>query len=367
MLSWLHHLRIMNYTNLLFVALAMVFSTMVSGQSKTVRLHELLKSNTSTHLTLDEEHFLKGYALYANGEDLKALTHFKEALQIDAEQPAYLFYAGHSQYYLGQAKQGIALIEKSVALEHNPKFVQQLADLYIEYGALDKAYTLHEKSISLGVDNASTLAYMAEILSFMNKPTDAIRMYQLALEDLEFYGDAQATCLYNIANLYFNLENYKASSQWFYKYLNVRPLDIDAISLLIQANNKIGQSNANQNLHNRISLAQSLALLPDDMVMYCVDKFHIDTMELVAFKSLSMEVGQHPIDFIFYISTPEKQPIATLQTEYYHTKPEPASYVLTSTDAAGYKTYPVVFPKKIEYAELKATLAKLLEQGEVSF
>ncbi len=97
----------------------------------------------------------KGFSEYTNGEYIEALHTFKQAEQLDPQNPEIFFLTGISQFGLKNIEESVEYLEKAITLD--PQYLeayQELGYIFLVTRAPQRAISAYDKAIQLDPEGA---------------------------------------------------------------------------------------------------------------------------------------------------------------------------------------------------------------------
>ena len=145
---------------------------------------------------------------------------FGEILKVDPENPRALHFAGVLAHQTGRSRDGIGLIEKSLAL------VPDVADWHNNFGIvlqetgdLDRAIGAYHRAIALDPNHANAHSNLGVLLRATGKPEDAEAAYRTAIRLNPEHIDAHS----NLGILLYGLKRQEEAVACFCRVITLRP------------------------------------------------------------------------------------------------------------------------------------------------
>lgn len=186
------------------------------------------------------EYYLKGVAALQDNSSLdsleKAITLFKEAVELDSEFALAYAGLGESYWYIYQANKSAEYLEKAEKeLKRSLMLNEDLAQVQSSYGLLKTGTGEYEQAVqyfnrALENDNRYTPAYrgLAEAYDKLGKTEQAIATYQKAIDLKPDYWESYK----DLGVHYLRKGNFKAAIDQFQKVIKITPSSSTAYSNL---------------------------------------------------------------------------------------------------------------------------------------
>jgi predicted TPR repeat methyltransferase len=163
---------------------------------------------------------------------------YSQILAADPGHPEALHYAGVLAHQLGRGDDGIALIERSLAVvPDRADWHSNLGILLQERGRLDEAIGAYRRAIALDADHANAYSNLGVLLRATGKPVEAEAAYRTAIRLNPEHIDAYT----NLGVLLNGLKRTEESVACYCKAITLRPKHREARRLLALAHCTLGE------------------------------------------------------------------------------------------------------------------------------
>jgi predicted TPR repeat methyltransferase len=163
---------------------------------------------------------------------------YNEILRTEPNHPEALHYAGVLAHQTGRSNEGIALIEKSLALvPDRADWFSNLGIVLQERGRMDDAIDAYHRAIALDAGHANSYSNLGVLLRATGKPVEAEAAYRTAIRLDPEHIDAYT----NLGILLNALKRTQESVACFCKVITLRPKHPEARKLLALAHCTLGE------------------------------------------------------------------------------------------------------------------------------
>jgi len=192
----------------------------------------------SRQLTVEEA---LGIAIQLHQDDRleEANVVYREILKVDPGNPRALHFAGVLAHQIGRSREGVELIERSLAL------VPDVADWYNNLGIvlqesthLDKAIEAYHRAIAIDPAHANAHSNLGVLLRATGKPVEAEAAYRTAIRLNPEHIDAHT----NLGVLLYSLKRREEAVACFCRVITLRPKHPEARRLLALAHCTLGET-----------------------------------------------------------------------------------------------------------------------------
>ena len=158
--------------------------------------------------------------LQKNEQFAEAETLYRAIFEIAPDNPDALHYAGVLAHQQGRSEEGVALIERSLALVANrADCYSNLGIIFQAQGKLDDAIAAYQRAISLNPDHANAHSNLGVLLRATGKPAEAEAAYRTAIRLDPDHIDAYT----NLGVLLTALKRTEEAVACFCKAITLRP------------------------------------------------------------------------------------------------------------------------------------------------
>lgn len=164
---------------------------------------------------------------------------YQEILKVDPDNPRALHFAGVLAHQIGRSHDGVALIERSLAL------VPDVADWHNNLGIvlqesthLDGAIEAYHRAIALDPTHANAHSNLGVLLRATGKPDEAEAAYRTAIRLNPEHIDAHT----NLGVLLYSLKRREEAVACFCRVITLRPKHPEARRLLALAHCTLGET-----------------------------------------------------------------------------------------------------------------------------
>jgi predicted TPR repeat methyltransferase len=191
----------------------------------------------SRQLTLDEAVAL-AILLQKNDQLVEAQEIYRRVLETDPDHPSALHYSGVLAHQQGRSDEGLALIERSLALvPDRADWHNNLGILLQSVGKLDAAIDAYQRAIALDPGHANAYSNLGVLLRATGKPSEAEAAYRTATQLDPDHIDAYT----NLGILLNALKRTEEAAACFSKVITLRPKHKEARKLLALAHCTLGE------------------------------------------------------------------------------------------------------------------------------
>ncbi len=168
----------------------------------------------------------------------EAAAVYGQILAADPGHPEALHYAGVLAHQLGRGDDGVALIEKSLAVvPDRADWYSNLGIVLQERGRLDEAIDAYRRAIALDAGHANAYSNLGVLLRATGKPVEAEAAYRTAIRLNPDHIDAYT----NLGVLLNGLKRTEESVACYCKAITLRPKHPEARRLLALAHCTLGE------------------------------------------------------------------------------------------------------------------------------
>lgn len=178
---------------------------------------QITDENDTTNSQVYE--YLRGTLSKADGEFEQAITHFRNALEID---PGYgPAYRGLAEVYERQGEEERAVATYKKAISRNPDSWEGYRDLgkyYVDRGRYESAIDQFRKVVELIPDNSMAYSNLGAAYHYNGQVENAQEMYEKALE-----LDNNAIAASNLGVIYYSKRQFEEAATMFETAVNAYP------------------------------------------------------------------------------------------------------------------------------------------------
>ncbi len=323
-----------------------------------------LKIENPAKLTAHDS-FLIGMSFYNLSKDKEAMPHFARAVELKKDDAEYNFFLGISYLFLGEYEKAKESIEASSKVEPNsPLYKIALADVYYNTKDFEKAKSLYKEAQQIDDCPDRAFVMLGQILMEEEKYEEALDAYKSSLDQVDQFYGSFIDCLYNIGSLEYQLKKFADAKNTFSKLIELRPLDYEAMSKVIQCCYATDQLEEIDYWKNRIYDGYETKALPNHMAdMFCFDQFTWNNQQVLAFEKFEQPDAGLFYKHIFYLIDSNGDIDYSVQTEHSEAVISfNKYYVLGKSDKNGHSSFfDYLFDKELEYNELKQAVIDIFE------
>lgn len=324
-------------------------------------------SNIVNDLSAKSTYYV-GMAYYMKQEDDRCIDMMNLSIKKDSTDSDAYFIKGMTFNYIGKFREAIDAFQSAIKINSNSSdYYSGLGDSYIGINNFAKALIAYQEATKKENPIDRPFTMIPQIYSAQKKPTEALKYFYEAKENISKEGDSYITVLYNIGLLELLNDEYDKAKSALEELIDLNPEDYPSYSKIIQIHYAKKEYDKAIPYKKELYKAYDKGVLKDNLSeMFCFDQFEWKDKLIQVFERFEEKESELYYKHLFYVVNKENKIEFRIQTENspISVKLGGAKYLVGMDKDGEHYTFSYGFSKKIDYDKLKETVIKILE-GEI--